>query len=338
MLARLGKDAAFAEAVLRRQPFSALVQVTNRCNLRCSFCDFWRHPAPPRDELTVADYERVADELAVHGCFLVSIEGGEPLLRDDLPGIVRAFARGHLPVLFTSGWHVTPAVARELWAAGLHQAGVSIDFPDAARHDAKRGAPGTFDRAWSAVDTLRDTAPRGPKQVFVMTVIMAANHEAMETMLLQSRARRVGHQVTLINVSGTRRAHGEGDALPPPEAGPAMVALHRRYPHLAFFEDYFARMESFLSGGAMPTCTAGQQGLNLDHLGNVATCIETIGSPVGNVRTEPVGSLLAKLRAKRAEVAGCQDCWTACRGFQQALRDGGTLAAWRELGSRMRPY
>ena len=338
MLARLGKDAAFAAAVARRQPFSALVQVTNRCNLRCSFCDFWRNPAPPRDELTVAEYERVAEELAEHGRFLVSIEGGEPLLRDDLPGIVRAFARKHLPVVFTSGWHLTPALARALWDAGMHQAGVSIDFPDAARHDAKRGAEGTFERAWRAVELLRDTAPRSPKQVFVMTVLMAANHDAMETMLLQSKARGVGHQVTLVSLSGARRAKGDDDALPPPEAGPALIALHRRTPHLAFFEGYFAHLEAFLSGGAMPTCTAGTQGLNLDHLGNVAPCIETIGAPVGNVRAEPMSALFAKLRARAPESARCQECFTACRGFQQALGGGGSLAAWRELGGRMRPY
>ena len=40
------RDLRFAAGILRRRPFSALVQVTNRCNMTCGFCDFWPHVAP----------------------------------------------------------------------------------------------------------------------------------------------------------------------------------------------------------------------------------------------------------------------------------------------------
>src|SRR5204863_2924663 len=124
------------------------------CNMKCSFCDFWPNPAPKKDELTTADFVRVADELAELGCFLVSIEGGEPYARTDLVEIVRAFGRRHVPVLFTNGWYTTRENASELWDAGLAHANVSIDFPDGARHDGKRGLAGTTDRAWAAIDAL----------------------------------------------------------------------------------------------------------------------------------------------------------------------------------------
>src|SRR5512142_544706 len=104
---RLVKDAKFAGGIALRRPFSCLVQVTNRCNMQCSFCDFWPNAAPKKDELTVADYERVAKEMAEIGCYCISIEGGEPFVRPDLVDIVRAFARQHVPVLFTNGWYVT---------------------------------------------------------------------------------------------------------------------------------------------------------------------------------------------------------------------------------------
>src|SRR5204863_6308577 len=103
--------------------------------------------APRKDELTVAEYDRLAREMADLGTFVVSIEGGEPLVRKDIAGVVRAFAKKHVPVLFTNGWYVTPEIARTLFDAGLAQASVSIDYPDRRRHDAKRRVPGATEHA-----------------------------------------------------------------------------------------------------------------------------------------------------------------------------------------------
>jgi MoaA/NifB/PqqE/SkfB family radical SAM enzyme len=333
----LAKDLRFATGIARKKPFSALVQVTNRCNMQCSFCDFWPNAAPKKDELTTEDYERVSRELAELGCFCISIEGGEPFARPDLVDIVRAFARHHLPVLFTNGWYVTPENARDLWKAGLTQASVSIDYPDAARHDAKRGLAGTFKRAWRALEIFRDTAPARGRQVNVMSVLMADNHASFAEMLAQSEAAAVGHQITLISVTGFRRGKGP-DRLPPPEAAEDLGRLFRRFPHVRFFGEYFEGMRDFLAGDekSLPTCTAGSQSLNIDHVGNVSACIERIGEPVGNVKNESVPDLFARLARTREAVSRCQDCWTACRGFQQALGSGASVAAFRDLATRMR--
>ncbi len=336
MSAPLTRDLGFAWGLVRSRPFQVLLQVTNRCNMRCSFCDFWPNGARPEDELTLDDYRRLSDELRRLGRFLVSVEGGEPLVRPDLVEIVRALGAWHLPTLFTNGWFVTPELARALWDAGLEQVGVSIDFPDAARHDGKRGPPGATERAWRAVELLRDAAPHGGKQVHVMTVVMESNWRDLEPLLAQSAARGVGHALTLLSTGGFRRGAGGPDALPAPEAGPALTALWDRFPHLRFFREYFARTEAFLAGRPMPTCRAGQQTFNVDHLGNVAACIETIDRPVGNVRHTPLRELHGRLVARADEVARCNACWTACRGFAQAMGQGGSFGAWRDLGRRMR--
>jgi MoaA/NifB/PqqE/SkfB family radical SAM enzyme len=333
----LAKDLRFAAGIARKKPFSALVQVTNRCNMQCSFCDFWPNAAPKKDELTTADYERVSGELAELGTFCISIEGGEPFARPDLVDIVRAFARHHVPVLFTNGWYVTNENARALWDAGLTQASVSIDYPDPARHDAKRGLAGTFRRAWRAVEIFRDTAPARGRQVNVMSVLMDDNHASFAEMLAQSQAADVGHQITLISVAGFRRGKGP-DRLPPPDAAEELGRLFRAFSHVRFFGEYFEGMRDFLAGdtGALPTCTAGAQSLNIDHIGNVSACIERIGEPVGNVKDESVTKLFGRLASTRDAVSRCQDCWTACRGFQQALGSGASVAAFRDLATRMR--
>jgi MoaA/NifB/PqqE/SkfB family radical SAM enzyme len=333
-LAKASRDARFVGGILRRKPFQVLVQVTNRCNMRCSFCDFWAHGVSPKLELTVADYQRVAAELAEMGCFLVSVEGGEPLLRPDIIEIVRTFAQRHVPVLYTNGWFVTEAKARGLFEAGVSQVGVSIDFPDAARHDAKRRLVGGFDQAWRAVDRLKAAAPHGGAQVHVMTVLLQENQADLEALVQMSAERGVGHCVTLLSTGGFRRSGNQDDALPNTALGAHLLDLRKRYPHLRTFRDYLERMDTFLQGGAMPTCHAGEQSFNIDHLGNVSPCIERIDSVAGNVHSDSIRNIVAKMKGL-ASVAGCQDCWTLCRGFTQALGQGASVRSLLDLGTRM---
>jgi MoaA/NifB/PqqE/SkfB family radical SAM enzyme len=334
----MAKDARFAAGIALRRPFSVLLQLTNRCNMQCSFCDFWPHPAPKDEELTFEEYERLAGELSALGCFLISIEGGEPFVRRDLVDIVRVLSRDHITALFTNGWYVTADNARALFDAGLVHASVSIDYPDVARHDGKRGLPGTTERAWRAVELLRDAAPRGGKQVHVMTVLMGSNHRDLEPLLRRSAELGVGHQMTLLSVTGFRRGKAGDDALPPAGVSGELVRLYDRYPHFRFFRSYFERVDAFLAGGPMPTCRAGAQGFNIDHVGNVSPCIERIDRTVGNVREASLTELHRRLQDLRDEVARCQQCWTACRGFQQALSDGSNLRDLRDLGARTRSY
>ncbi len=334
-LSALGRDARFALGILRSRPFQVLVQVTNRCNMQCSFCDFWPNAAPKRDELSLDDFERVARELAELGCFIVSIEGGEPLIRQDLTGIVRAFAARHIPVLFTNGWYVDQPKAEALFEAGLVQVGVSIDYASAARHDGKRRLAGATDRAWRAVDLLREAAPHGGRQVHVMTVVMEDNWRELPALCAESAAHGVGHQFTLLSISGFRRGAAGVDRFPPPEAADLLLELHQEHEHVRFFRDYFATMGTFLRGEAMPGCRAGTLSFNLDHVGNVSPCIEKIDHSVGNVKEQSLGELYARLQGKARELSGCQDCFTACRGLTQSLGkpSPGTLL---ELATRMR--
>lgn len=332
----LKKDLSFALGVLQKKPFQVLVQVTNRCNMRCSFCDFWPNPAPKGEELTLADYQRVARELAELGCFLVSIEGGEPLVRKDLEGIVAAFAEYHIPALFTNGWYVDEARARSLFDAGLVHASVSIDYASAERHDHKRGLGDATLRAWRAVDTLRQAAPRGGLQVHVMTVLMRSNQDELEALLEQSRDHGVGHQFTLLATNGYRRGQSDADQLPSAEALESLSQRFERFPHIRFFSDYLEEAAAFVDNRRLPGCRAGLQSFNLDHVGNVSACIERIEESVGNVKQVALTELHRRLATRHAEIATCQRCYTACRGFNQALGDGGSLKSWRELGTRMR--
>ncbi len=61
--------------------------VTGECNLKCRHC-FMSAPHAKHGSPSHAQIVRVADQLAECGVFTVSITGGEPLIRSDLPEII----------------------------------------------------------------------------------------------------------------------------------------------------------------------------------------------------------------------------------------------------------
>jgi len=70
------------------------------CNLRCVWCD----TAYAFDEGRPMDVDEVVERVAAHGCRLVEVTGGEPLLQADaIPLMERLLERGHEVLLETGG-------------------------------------------------------------------------------------------------------------------------------------------------------------------------------------------------------------------------------------------
>jgi len=80
-------------------PFYASYKITNRCNYRCAFCNVWQERTPVLD---TAGAKRVLDNLERAGVLLVSLEGGEPLLREDIGELLAYAARKRFYLLFTT--------------------------------------------------------------------------------------------------------------------------------------------------------------------------------------------------------------------------------------------
>ena len=107
------------------------VSLTDRCNLRCQYC----MPEPdylwlPRESiLTYEETATIVDTFTAVGVDRVRITGGEPLLRRDLPVLIRSLAArpaiGDLAL--TTNGILLARQARALRDAGLHRITVSLD-------------------------------------------------------------------------------------------------------------------------------------------------------------------------------------------------------------------
>ena len=114
------------------------LSVTDRCDLRCTYCMPEEHYAwlPREDILTFEECERVVAAFAAVGVRSVRITGGEPLLRRDLPAVIARVANveGIDEVSLTTNGTRLAGSAAELKAAGLSRVTVSLDTLRPARH------------------------------------------------------------------------------------------------------------------------------------------------------------------------------------------------------------
>lgn len=113
------------------------VSVTDRCNLRCTYCMPEDARFMDRREwLTFAEVAAFVRLAAVPlGIDKLRLTGGEPLLRPGLPGLVAELAGidGVADLALTTNGLLLAGAADELRAAGLRRVNVSLDTLDAGR-------------------------------------------------------------------------------------------------------------------------------------------------------------------------------------------------------------
>ncbi len=106
------------------------LSVTDRCNLRCTYCMPEAHYTwlEKPHLLSFEELARVVRLLRVQGLEKVRITGGEPLLRQELPKLVGMLAQSGVPQLaMTSNGVLLEKHAVALREAGLQRLTVSLD-------------------------------------------------------------------------------------------------------------------------------------------------------------------------------------------------------------------
>jgi GTP 3',8-cyclase len=116
------------------------ISVTDRCNLRCAYCmPEEEYVWLPREELLhFEEIDRLVDVFVSLGVDKVRLTGGEPLVRRDLPRLIRMLGTkpGVRDLAITTNGVLLADQAEALKAAGLHRVTVSLDTLRPARFTA----------------------------------------------------------------------------------------------------------------------------------------------------------------------------------------------------------
>ena len=122
------------------RPYALLAEITYRCPLHCPYCS---NPTQTRNdqELTTKEWRRVIREAAALGVLQIGFSGGEPVVRRDLPDLVRAAREANLYTnLITSGIGFDDDRVRALRDAGLDSVQLSFQSDTADLADEIAGA------------------------------------------------------------------------------------------------------------------------------------------------------------------------------------------------------
>lgn len=111
----------------RNVPVYAHFGVTHRCDLTCKMCGIWRY-GNKKEELSLEEIEVVAQRMARIGVVQVSLGGGEPFAREDLPEICRIFTKAGVNTrVLTNAVNVSEEKLRACLDAGVKNFSISLD-------------------------------------------------------------------------------------------------------------------------------------------------------------------------------------------------------------------
>jgi len=107
-----------------KYPFYASFKVTSRCHFHCKFCDMKDFITP---DMSTEECLRILQNLGRSSIFLLSLEGGEPLLRSDIEEILKEARRQPYYLLFTTSQKNLPDYPWERYQNYIDFLHISID-------------------------------------------------------------------------------------------------------------------------------------------------------------------------------------------------------------------
>ncbi|MBD3369085.1 radical SAM protein [Candidatus Fermentibacteria bacterium] len=294
-------------------------EATPRCNLECVFCyNVWlgKHSKP--SELSLDDIEelfkRIRDDAHPTG---VTITGGEPLLRADLPRMAETLRNLALKVgLTTNGTLLDSKAARRLVSAGISHFEVSLPAATAETYTRLCG-DNRLRRARDAIVAIADTAVPASASIMVcrpnleetgraieLAFALGARAAALNRFVPTGRGRKNAAQLSL-STEHLEKMLKQADSV----AGRTGMAVytgipvedcivpHRQYPHVSF-----------------GPCHCGREKWAVDPSGNLRTCEQ---SPVilGNLMENSFTELSESHPARRFRQNNLKPDCLACESY-----------------------
>ena len=267
------------KALARNIPLSVQLDLTYRCNERCVHC-YLDHQ--DYGEMTTAEIKHLLDEMADAGVFILTLSGGEILLRKDFFQILEyaRLERQFCVKLKTNAIMIREPEAAKIRDIGVESIQISIYSHRPEVHDAITLVPGSLQRS---LDAARFLKSQGLRVIFA-NVLMIQNLEDYQG--VRTLANEIGVECTL-DPTITPMMDGDRSVLRLGVNQDTLRQLFRDKALVGDGEEFCAiadpQDENALS--ALP-CSAGHTTCYVSPYGDVFPCVQ-FPLPTGNVRKQP---------------------------------------------------
>lgn len=288
-----------AAAYERLVPWSATLELTLRCNLRCVHCyNFDRDaPRPTGRPLTRAEWFDVLEQLRAAGCAHVGLTGGEAMMHPEFFALLERAGRLALAAsVLTNGTGLTDAAVERLARADhVDEVGLSVYGAVPTTHDAVTQVRGSFERTMRGAERL--SAARVP--VVLKYMVMDVNAGETEAFIRMAEARG-----TAWRADTYLRPRHDGDR----------AVTRRRASDEQLERLYRGPLRDRLPRGRDLQCGCARSNCAVTAVGDVYPCI-AVPWRCGNVRERPFREIwehspqFAEIRALRTEdFSSCSPC------------------------------
>lgn len=286
-------------------PFYASFKVTHICSLKCSFCNVWREKT---SDLSKEDVFKVIDNIADSSIIVLSLEGGDPLIRKDLGEILRYANQKPFYLFFTTNGHLLDKRPMKDYGKHIDYLHISIDEG--------HGNLSFFDR-------LEEFQSYGPE----ICIQIVVTKDTLPT--LEEKVKQVYEVSARTVIMPACHLDGTDDFYPNPKRFQAeILRLKQKYPNT------ITTPKGFLENINKPHgCSTSS--IIIDSDGGLFYPCRTVGKHLFNFTEDSFMKFLLTSEAKQARTT-MKQCNRSCGWYQYFATD--VFASPLSLFSSISPY
>ena len=143
---------------MKYQPLTCVWEVTMGCNMRCGHCgSSCAEPLP--NELNTMEALELCNQIADLGLKWITLSGGEPLTRKDIPLLIRRLSEKGVSVnMITNGWLLNRSMVEQLKQSGIATVAISIDGTKEIHDNIRK--EGAFEHAETSFGLMKEMGIR----------------------------------------------------------------------------------------------------------------------------------------------------------------------------------
>ena len=155
-------------------PLRYFFELTYRCNLNCPYCYIGNERK--KQELSKEEWFNIIDQIPFYS--IVTLVGGEPLLRKDFPEILNYLSKKiwNKTHVVSNGILITDEIIKEFIRSNLMLLSVSLDGYGEV-HDKNRGKSGIFDKIINNLEEYNKAPKRS--MIDIKTIVLEDNLDSL---------------------------------------------------------------------------------------------------------------------------------------------------------------